>query len=140
IDSDELVNAVKRLEIKLQGHQKDDLEEQLQLFFQYQKHPDQLTKIALPVLNGLEFVEVDTIIKVKGENVYSIFFLVNGKKIVVSRTLKETEQVLSRWSFMRVHKSFIINLRYITRYTKGEGGVVELSDGSEVEVSRRSKN
>lgn len=140
IDSNELVNAVQRLEEKINSHVKGDLEEQLQLFFQYQKHPEQLDKIALPVLKGLEFVEVNNIIKVQGENVYSIFFLVSGQKIVVSRTLKETEQVLSRWSFMRVHKSFIINLKYIKRYTKGEGGVVELSDGSEVEVSRRSKS
>jgi two-component system LytT family response regulator len=140
IDSNELVNAVKRLEEKLKQHSENRLEEQLQLFFQHQKQPGQLGKIALPVLNGMEFIEVNNIIKVQGENVYSIFFLMDGKKIVVSRTLKETEQLLSRWSFMRVHKSFVINLRYIKRYTKGEGGVVELSDGSEVEVSRRSKN
>jgi two-component system LytT family response regulator len=140
IDANELVNAVKRLGEKLKQHSENRLEEQLQLFFQYQKQPGQLDKIALPVLNGLEFIEVNDIIKVQGENVYSIFFLVDERKIVVSRTLKETEQLLSRWSFMRVHKSYIINLRYIKRYTKGEGGVVELSDGSEVEVSRRSKN
>jgi two-component system LytT family response regulator len=140
IDANELVNAVKRLDEKLKRHSENRLEEQLQLFFQYQKQPGQLDKIALPVLNGLEFIEVNDIIKVQGENVYSIFFLVDGRKIVVSRTLKETEQLLSRWSFMRVHKSYIINLHYIKRYTKGEGGVVELSDGSEVEVSRRSKN
>jgi two-component system LytT family response regulator len=140
IDAGELTNAVKRLAEKLNQPNKNNFEEQLQLFFQYQKHPEQLDKIALPVLNGLEFIEVNNIVKVEGENVYSIFYLNDGKKIIVSRTLKETEQVLSRWSFIRVHKSYIINLRYIKRYTKGEGGIVELSDGSEVEVSRRSKN
>ncbi|MDO6431518.1 LytTR family DNA-binding domain-containing protein [Flavitalea sp. BT771] len=50
------------------------------------------------------------------------------------------EQILSKWNFMRVHKSHIINMKYIKRYIKGEGGVVILSDGSEVEISRREKN
>ncbi|MDP4265104.1 MAG: LytTR family DNA-binding domain-containing protein [Bacteroidota bacterium] len=142
IDPAELVTAVDKLQEKLQikaGHSAT-LEKQLSLFFEYQKQPAQLNKIALPVLNGLELIDSSTIIKVEGENVYSVFYLSGGRKIVVSRTLKEVDKMLSRWNFMRVHKSFIINLNYITRYVKGEGGTVILSDGSEVEVSRRSRN
>ena len=142
IDPAELVTAVNKLEEKLTqaSFRPGNLEEQLQLFFQLQKHPDRLDKIALPVLNGLEFIDINSIIKIEGENVYSVFYLSDGKKMVVSRTLKEVDRMLSKWNFIRVHKSFIINLKYISRYIKGEGGVVILSDGSEVEVSRRSKN
>jgi two-component system, LytTR family, response regulator len=142
IDIKELVASVERLEEKIANKQVQlgTMEQQMQLFFQYQQSTNQLVKIALPVLNGLEFVDITTIIKVEADNVYSVFYLNNGKKIVVSRTLKEIDRMLQRWNFMRVHKSFIINLNYISKYIKGEGGMVVLTDGSEVEVSRRSKN
>jgi len=144
IDPPELVASVARLKEKLSNREHaagpETFEKQLRLFFEYQRQPGQLEKIALPVLNGLEFVETSGIIKVEGENVYSVFHLSGGRKIVVSRTLKEVEKMLVGRNFMRVHKSFIINLNYMTHYIKGEGGTVILSDGSEVEVSRRSKN
>ncbi len=52
----------------------------------------------------------------------------------------EMEKMLHRWNFLRIHKSFIINLNYVNQYIKGEGGTVILFDGSEVELSRRSKS
>jgi two-component system, LytTR family, response regulator len=141
IDSDELVTAVKKMETKLfQGPTTPkNLEDQLLLYQQYRTQPDQLPKIALPILNGLEFVDIHDIIRVEGENVYSVFHLAGGKKMVVSRTLKEVDKMLSVCGFVRVHKSSIINLKHLSRYIKGEGGTIILSDGSEVEVSRRSK-
>lgn len=142
IDPKELVTAVSKHEEKRRQHtiNAHSLEAQLQLFFAAQQQPGKLSTIALPVLDGLEFIEVDSIVKVQGENVYSVFWTNTGRKIVVSRTLKETEQILSRWNFLRVHKSVIINLGYIKRYIKGAGGTVILTDGTEVEVSRRAKN
>jgi two-component system, LytTR family, response regulator len=142
IDAKELVAAVQRLEVKLKNSNSahGTLEQQMQLFLQYQHSANEPGKIALPVLNGLEFIETSAIIKVQAENVYSVFHLANGKKMMVSRTLKDVERMLGHRNFMRVHKSFIINLNYIAHYTKGEGGTVTLSDGSEVEVSRRSKH
>jgi two-component system LytT family response regulator len=141
-DAKELIAAVQRLEEKqrVKNFQQGALEQQMQLFLQHRHAAKEPGKIALPVLNGLEFVDATSIIKVEAENVYSIFYLSGNRKMVVSRTLKEVEKMLSHWNFMRVHKSFIINLDYITHYTKGEGGTVVLSDGSEVEVSRRSKH
>jgi len=141
IDAKELVSAVERLKSRLDNksfHNKT-FDQQLQIFLQYMHPAAQLGKIALPVLNGLEMVNADDIIKIKGENVYSVFHLTNGKKLVASLTLKEVEAMLQRQDFFRVHKSFIVNLKYITRYIKGEGGTVILTDGSEVEISRRNK-
>jgi two-component system, LytTR family, response regulator len=142
IDAKELIAAVQRLEEKLKSSNAahGTLEQQMQLFLQYQHSNKEPGKIALPVLNGLEFIDASTIIKIEAENVYAIFHLSDGKKIVVSRTLKDVEKMLSHRNFIRVHKSFIINLDYISHYTKGEGGSVTLSDGSEVEISRRSKH
>ena len=141
IDMAELKTAIENLQERIidRGNSLAKLEQQLQVFFQYEKHPYQMTKIALPVLNGLEFIETNTVIKIEGDNVYSIFHLTGNKKLLVTRTLKEVDILLSRFGFLRVHKSFIINLSYIVRYIKGEGGTVILSDGSEVDISRRSK-
>ncbi len=141
IDTKELTAAVARLQDKLKnksgGNQK--LEEQLQLLFQSMQAPVQLDKIALPVLNGLEFLDLGKIIKIEAKNVYSVFYLNNGKTLLVTRPLKDIEKILSHSHFFRVHKSFIVNLKYIDRYIKGEGGTIILTDGSEVEVSRRNK-
>ena len=141
IDTKELVAAVERLRNKLENKsfQLFTLDQQLQIFLQHQTSSARTGKIALPVLNGLEFVSTDDIIKIKGENVYSLFHLAGEKKLMVSITLKEVEGMLRNLDFFRVHKSYIINLKYITRYIKGEGGMVILKDGSEVEVSRRNK-
>jgi two-component system, LytTR family, response regulator len=141
IDTKELVAAVERLKEKLKANafQPSILEEQIQLFLQYQHPSVRLGKIALPVLNGLEIIDTDDIIKIKGENVYSVFHLVSGKRLVASLTLKEVEAMLRHSNFFRVHKSFIVNLQCVVRYIKGEGGTVVLNDGSEVEVSRRNK-
>ena len=142
IDPVELKNSLVTLEDKIKhpSFSKGQFEEQLKLFFNLQQHPPVLDKIALPVVTGLEFIEANDIVKIEGLNVYAVFHLSNGKKITVSRTLKECEHLLVRRNFIRVHKSFIINLQYLKRYIKGEGGSVILTDGSEVEVSRRSKN
>lgn len=141
IDVKQLVAATDRLKerLKTKIHHREFIDQQIQLFLQYDQHSPHIGKIALPVINGLEFINTDDIIKIKGENVYSVFFLVNEKKIVASVTLKETESLLTRHGFYRVHKSYIINLKYISRYIKGEGGTVVMTDGSEVEVSRRNK-
>ncbi|HVM89469.1 MAG TPA: LytTR family DNA-binding domain-containing protein [Puia sp.] len=141
INITELIAAVTRLKEKLKNKKNYQgmLEQQIQLFQHYQQPFAHIDKIALPVMNGLEFINAGDVIKVRGENVYSVFFLADGKKMVASVTLKEAEAMLQRFGFFRVHKSFIINLKYITRYIKGEGGIVVLSDGSEVEVSRRNK-
>jgi len=62
------------------------------------------------------------------------------KKIVVSKTLKDYENVLDDEHFMRINRSVIINLDYVVKYRKGDGGTLELSDGSEIEVSPQKKD
>ncbi len=90
-------------------------------------------------MQGLEFVPVDTIIHCSSSNNYTEFFLTDKKRLLVSRTLKETEDMLAEYSFLRVHHSHIVNLNAITRYVKGEGGYLIMEDGSTVDVSRSRK-
>jgi len=71
---------------------------------------------------------------------YCTFYLTEGKKIVVSKTLKEFESALSADAFLRVNRSSMVNLNYINRYRKGSGGTLEMADGMEIEVSPQRKD
>lgn len=85
-------------------------------------------------------VPLNEIILCQADVNYTTFFLHNKKKVVISKTLKEYEEMLSEFDFVRVHNSNLINLHHVSNYTRGEGGVVTMSDGSEVDVSRRKKD
>lgn len=96
-------------------------------------------KIVLPSQNGFEIIPVKDIIRCRADINYTTFFLSNGNKMVTAKTLKEFEDMLSDYDFIRVHNSHLINLHHIKKYIKGEGGVAIMTDGTEVEVSRRKK-
>nr|WP_225551967.1 LytTR family DNA-binding domain-containing protein [Sphingobacterium bovistauri] len=99
------------------------------------------SRLALPTAEGIYFVKKMDILKVEAMSNYSVFHIANTKsKIIVSRTLKEYETTLSDGDFMRVNRSSIINLNYVVRYKKGDGGTIELLDGSEIEVSPAKKS
>ena len=104
---------------------------------QRQKNDHQ--RIALPTAEGIHFVQMTDIIQCESLGSYTKFHLVGSKAIVVSRLLKEYEEILDNYYFFRVHQSNIVNLEHIKRYVKGDGGQVWMSDNSEVEVSRRRK-
>ncbi|MCD4789227.1 MAG: LytTR family DNA-binding domain-containing protein [Bacteroidales bacterium] len=96
-------------------------------------------KITLPTIDGIIFVKIKEITRCESDNNYTNIFLNNGEKIIVSKTLKEYDEMLSPFNFFRIHKSHLINLKYLERYKKGEGGYVIMEDGAELEVSRRRK-
>lgn len=96
-------------------------------------------RLALPTAEGVYFVNKSTITHVEAMSNYSIFHIANNKKITVSKTLKEFEDALGEPSFLRVSRSVIVNLDYVVKYRKGEGGTLELTDGKEIEVSPLKK-
>jgi len=96
-------------------------------------------KIALPSADGFLFVERDDIIRCESTDNYTNFYLNNGSKIMVSKTLKHFDDLLSPHNFFRVHQSHLINLIHLKQYHKGEGGYAIMSDDSSVMVSRRKK-
>lgn len=96
-------------------------------------------RVALPTAEGVYLVKKTDIIKVEAMSNYSTFCLAEGKKIIVSKTLKEFEQLLNDVFFLRINRSVIVNLEYASKYRKGEGGTLELVDGSEIEVSSSKK-
>jgi len=97
-------------------------------------------RLSLSTAEGVYFVEKANIIRIEAMSNYCTFYLTEGKKIVVSKTLKEFEQLLADGTFMRVNRSSIVNLDYIGRYRKGNGGTLEMADGMEIEVSPQRKD
>lgn len=92
-------------------------------------------KIVLPQMDGFEVVNVNEIIRAEANDNYTNFYLTNGKKYLVSKTLKHFNELLSEFDFIRVHKSHLVNLQFISKYIKGKGGQVKMSDESIVDVS-----
>ena len=96
-------------------------------------------KIALPTSDGIDFYEIREILRCEADRAYCKFHMLNGQKVVVSKPLKEFEDLLEECNFFRVHKSNMINLNQIKKYVKGKGGYLILSDDSHVDVSVRRK-
>ncbi len=105
-------------------------------------HPgykNQEEKISIPTNDGLEFIPIKTIVHIVSSSNYSKIFLNDGKSIFVTRLLGEFEDMLAPYNFFRVHNSHLINLSYIKKYIRGEGGQVIMQNGDVIDVSRRKK-
>ncbi len=140
IGEKELNFALLRLREKLAAKEKVKATQSMEtLFAKMQALNMNYNKIAIATIEGILFIPVKEIIRVESLNNYSKLYLINGKNIVASKTLKHLEEMLTPYRFFRPHKSHLINLEYITKYIRGEGGVIIMSDGSEVDVSRQRK-
>jgi two-component system LytT family response regulator len=136
IDREELQKAVQKVRMRSQRN----ISQQVEILMQKLHHPTKpVGKIALPTMEGLQMIPVDSIISCESDSNYTILLLKNRKKLIVSTTLKEIEEVLEDHSFVRVHRSNLVNLNEVERYVKGEGGYLIMSDGSSIDVSRNRK-
>jgi two-component system, LytTR family, response regulator len=97
-------------------------------------------RIALPTLTGFVFAQVSDIVRCQSDDMYTTFYFSDKKNLMVSRTLKECEELLGEWGFFRTHASHLINMRFIKEYLRGDGGQVTMTDGTTVDVSRRKKD
>lgn len=98
-----------------------------------------LNKIALPTSHGHVFVMLNDIVRLQSDSNYTTFFMKDKTKHVVSKTLKEYEDLLGDLQFVRIHNSDIVNLAFVKEFLKGKGGTVLLEDGTELEVAVRRK-
>jgi len=136
IDWEELKKAVQ----KAINSTKHPLSQQIEVLLQKLNHPTiAVNKIAIPTMEGLQMVLVETIINCESDRNYTILFLKNKQKIIASRSLKEIEEMLDDYSFARVHHSHLVNLNEVEKYMKGEGGYLMMSNGANVDVSRSRK-
>ena len=137
IDLEELQNAIEKARNrKNQALYKKQLET---LMLNLKQEKPKLNKICLSTSDGLDFIEVDTILYCKANGSYTTFIIDNKKEILVSRHLKEYVSLFNDHDFMRVHKSHIINLKKVTQYIKGKTPQLILKDGSDVDLSPGKK-
>ena len=136
IDREELQRAVQK-SVQRMHH---PLPQQIEILLQKLNHPTiAINKIAIPTMEGLQMIFVESIISCASDSNYTILLLKNKHKITASRTLKEIEEMLEDYSFTRVHHSYLVNLNEVEKYVKGEGGYLIMSDGSTIDVSRSRK-
>ncbi len=134
VDVEELHKAIEKIK---QQKSLSEVRQKLDLLL---NNINRIEKIALPSMSGIEFVKLDQVVRCEAESNYTAFYLNNGEKIIVSKTLKDYEEILCSKGFFRIHKSVIINMAYLKKYVKGDGGTVILEDGTEIAVSRRRKD
>ena len=94
---------------------------------------------AIPTSDGLEFIQIKQIIRIESSSNYSKLVLQNGQQLLVTRQLKDFEELLQEYRFYRVHHSHLINLNYIAKYVRGDGGQITMRNGDIIDVSRRKK-
>jgi len=134
IDALELKQAVNRV---MANQKKKEQQQKLALLLSNRLEIPQ--KIALPQSDHVEFVEVADIIRCKGEKNYTWFYLQDGRKLLVSQTLKEYVELLADAHFFRVHQSHLINLQQIKKYSRRDGGYVVMTDEETIPVARNRK-
>jgi two-component system LytT family response regulator len=136
VDREELQKAVQ----KVLQRSEMPATEQLQVLLQKIYHPaSSINKIALPTMEGLQMTPVQSIISCEADDNYTTLILKDNKKLVVSCTLKVIEELLEDYSFIRVHRSFLVNLHEVEKYVKADGGYVVMSNGEHIYISRNKK-
>ena len=136
VNIEELKNAVKNAEIRVH---KNLINQQLNILLENFKKESNLKKIAIPTVDGFDFISVSDIVRCEAMGSYTRVHFSNSQKVLVSKPLKDYESLLPEDLFFRIHNSHLINLNYIKKYSRGRGGVVELEDGSVIEVAVRRK-
>lgn len=146
IDVAELQNALKKVEDKLKNNMNQEtFNESLKIFLENANtHPHKM-KLGLPTQSGIKFVTIENILFCKAEGNYSlIYFKEKKEQEIVTRTLKELEELLTEFNFCRLHRSYLINLNHIKEYRRinhssdidGDGGCVVMTNESKIPVSR----
>ncbi|MEM8907609.1 MAG: LytTR family DNA-binding domain-containing protein, partial [Bacteroidota bacterium] len=135
ISIDELVAAVKRAG-RLMGV--DQKARQMSLLKEAINN-EKINKIALITLDGFTFVRFDEIVRCEAQGNYTSVYLSSGNALLITKTLKHYEEILVEKMFFRVHKSHLINLNYVRRFIRGKQGMIEMNDGTQIEVSLRKK-
>jgi len=134
-DPDKLVEAVNRMPPYYGQH----INQRYDLFKKNYNHPNAYEKLSVAAVDGIHFVHIRDVQRLEAEDNYTHIFMKDGKKLTASKTIKWYEDLLLSMNFYRVHKSHVVNLNYMTKYVKGEGGFIVMEDGKEIDISRRRR-
>lgn len=139
IDEDLLVEAVKRAKKRIALNNINNNVATL-LHNVEKMHSPQEMKLCIHSLRGFQVIDLKDVLYCEASGSYTNFHLIDKHVICTAKTILEYEELLKDAGFVRVHKSFLVNLLHIKEYIRGEGGSVILSDGKELEVARRKKD
>jgi len=92
-------------------------------------------KLAVPTADGMEFIEITTVVYCESQNEYTKIYTLDGRSIMVSRALKEVEKTLRKFMFVRVHQSYLVNPNYVEKYSRNDGGFLLLANNERVPVN-----
>ena len=138
VDPEELEKVIGKLR---QVIDKNDNVAHIDLLLEnIRKKVDNFKRIALSNSDGIHLFEVSDIIRCESEDNYTKFYIKNSKPILISKTLKEYEDLLTEHGFERIHQSHLINLAYLKSYIKKDGGYVIMADNSNLPISQRKKD
>lgn len=138
IDADDLVRTIQRFENK---RQQTDISQQLKTLFQQYLAPQATThtRVLLPTMESIELAEPQHIMRCESNGNYTNVFFEGGRKMLLSKTLKDMEEKLLQHGFVRIHHSYLVNMEHVTKYIRADGGMVEMSDGTVLAISRQRK-
>jgi two-component system LytT family response regulator len=135
IDPDALKEAVARV----RSRAANQIEKRLDIFNSFYHNPNAFSKMSVSAVDGIYFVNIRDIVRFEAEDNYTHIFLNNNERITACKTIKSYEDLLGPMNFFRVHKRYMINLNYMRKYIRGDGGYVIMEDSTEIEVSRRRR-
>jgi two-component system LytT family response regulator len=137
IDIEELKSAI----VKVEKRKDNTISERLQqLLTNLRSSTVENYKLALPTAEGLVFVKTDEILYCEASSNYTEIIMSDNRKYLVSRTLKEYDEMLGEQNFFRIHHSYLINLNEVKKYVRGEGGYVIMNNDKSLDVSKRKKD
>jgi two-component system LytT family response regulator len=137
IGLEDLKDAIQKTEEKIKSK---TISENFDILFKNLNSPDKKNhRIALSSSDGYNFTEVSDILYCKADGNYTSFHVKNVGKVLVSKNIKEYENLLNEHNFFRIHRSSLVNMDEVKRYVRGEGGYVIMSDGESLDVSKRKK-
>jgi two-component system LytT family response regulator len=136
ISINELKAAVEKAIFKIENNAPSS---NIQLLLKQLTENITVKKIAVPIIEGTQFIKQEEIIKIEASGNGCIFYLLNNKKVYCTKGLKDIEDILPVSNFIRVHNAWIINTIFLKKYFKGKNGYIEMDDNSTVPVSVRKK-
>jgi two-component system LytT family response regulator len=115
------------------------MDKRLEIFSAYYNNPNAFSKMSISAVDGIYFVNIKDIVRFEAEDNYTHIYLESGERVTASRTIKSYEDLLAPFNFYRVHKRHVINMNFMRKFVKGEGGYVVMDDNIKIEVSRRRR-
>jgi two-component system LytT family response regulator len=138
VDPEELQKSIVKIKETLE---KNTSFEHIDLLLEnIRKKVDHFKRIALSTAEGIHLFEISDIIRCESQDNYTQFFIKNHKPLLISKTLKEYEELLTEHGFERIHQSHLINVSYLKSYIKTDGGYVIMGDNARLPIAQRKKD